>query len=85
MLECGVGVVRSAVATSGIAERGEHIWRLDEAKADELLSFTEVCPSITWAEAFATAGFAMGDGKIWRCASDCSELIRQATVLESGK
>ena len=55
-----------AVATSGTAERGDHIWRLGHTKEDDLVSFTVVGPSITWADAYATAGFAMGlAGTAW--------------------
>ncbi len=47
-----------AVATSGTAERGDHIWRLAD---HDLLSFTVVGPEITLADAYATIGFAMGE------------------------
>lgn len=47
-----------AVATSGTAERGEHIWRVTD---DALLSFTVVGPDIALADSYATIGFAMGD------------------------
>ena len=49
-----------AVATSGTAERGDHIWRIGEVHDAELASFSVVGPSITWADAYATAGFALG-------------------------
>ena len=51
-----------AVATSGTVERGEHIWRLGQAKDEVLASFSVIGPRITWADAYATAGFAMGLG-----------------------
>ena len=50
-----------AVATSGTAERGEHI--VDPLRATcpaELASVTVVGPSLTRADAYATAAFAMG-------------------------
>lgn len=47
-----------AVATSGTAERGEHIWRMTP---DALLSFTVIGPDIALADAYATIGFAMGE------------------------
>jgi thiamine biosynthesis lipoprotein len=54
-----------AVATSGTAERGDHIWRLD-AVSTGILSFTVVGPDIAEADAFATVGFAMGEsGMAW--------------------
>jgi thiamine biosynthesis lipoprotein len=54
-----------AVATSGTAERGDHIWRMD-AVSSGILSFTVVGPDITEADAFATVGFAMGEsGMEW--------------------
>ena len=47
-----------AVATSGSAERGDHIWRMAD---HDLLSFTVVGPEIALADAYATIGFAMGE------------------------
>jgi len=50
-----------AVATSGIGERGEHI--LDpftSRPAAELASVTVVGPSLTFADAYATAAFVLG-------------------------
>jgi thiamine biosynthesis lipoprotein len=50
-----------AVATSGAYERGEHIRTPHTGRAPrELLSLTVVGPSLTWADAYATAGFSMG-------------------------
>ena len=56
-----------AVATSGSYERGEHIVDPHTGAApDGLLSITVVGPSLTYADAFATAAFAMGrDGIAW--------------------
>src|SRR5690606_3411843 len=56
-----------AVATSGTAERGRHLWdgRTGE-RATGLASLTVTGPHLAWADAFATAGFAMGpDGVEW--------------------
>ena len=56
-----------AVATSGTAARGRHLWngRTDHP-ADSLASMTVVGPHLTWADAFATAAFVMGaDGVDW--------------------
>jgi FAD:protein FMN transferase len=55
-----------AVATSGTYERGDHIWRQADEAADAWLSLTVVGPSLTFADAYATAGFAMGrHGLAW--------------------
>ena len=56
-----------AVATSGIAARGRHVWdgRSGEA-VDAVASMSVVGPHLTWADAFATAAFVMGaDGVEW--------------------
>ncbi len=49
-----------AVATSGSAERGQHIWHR-RPSAKNLLSFTVTGPDIATADAYATIGFAMGE------------------------
>jgi thiamine biosynthesis lipoprotein len=50
-----------AVATSGLAERGRHILDPFTARpADELASATVVGPSLTFADAYATAAFVLG-------------------------
>jgi thiamine biosynthesis lipoprotein len=56
-----------AVATSGLYERGDHIRDpRTGAVPRELRSLTVVGPSLTWADAYATAAFAMGlDGLAW--------------------
>jgi thiamine biosynthesis lipoprotein len=56
-----------AIATSGLYERGAHIEDpLGRERARELKSLTVVGPSLTWADAYATAAFAMGlDGLAW--------------------
>lgn len=46
-----------AIATSGLAERGDHLW---SPHPHDLVSFTVTGPRLTWADAFATTGFAMG-------------------------
>lgn len=48
-----------AVATSGTAERGEHIWH--RRPFSKVLSFTVIGPEIATADAYATIGFAMGE------------------------
>ena len=56
-----------AVATSGAYERGDHILNPHTGEtAAGLLSLTVVGPSLTYADAYATAAFAMGrDGIAW--------------------
>ena len=52
-----------AVATSGSAERGDHVYDPHTgASATELASVTIVGPDLTYADAYATAAFAMGVG-----------------------
>lgn len=53
-----VEVVGGAVATSGTAQRGEHIWHRDQQS--QLRSFTVVGPDIALVDAYSTIGFAMG-------------------------
>lgn len=63
VVEVGADVPEAAVATSGPAERGCHI--LDpytgEPPAHALAAMTVVGSSLTVADAFATAAYAMGD------------------------
>lgn len=50
-----------AVATSGIGARGRHLW--DGRSGDTVAPFASLTvtgPSLTWADAFATAAFARG-------------------------
>jgi len=56
-----VSVSDAGVATSGSAERGEHVFDPHTgAPATDLLSVTIVGPGIAYADAYATAAFAMG-------------------------
>ncbi|MFF7332231.1 FAD:protein FMN transferase [Streptomyces sp. NPDC090306] len=57
-----------AVATSGTAERGEHIGdpRTGRPAVTDLASVTVVAPSLTWADCWATAAFAMGSRRARR-------------------
>ena len=56
-----------AVATSGTAERGLHLWDgRTGRRADALASVTVLGAHLTWADALATAAFALGrDGLDW--------------------
>ena len=57
-----VDAVNGAIATSGTAERGTHIWDPRSGKpATEFLSVTVTGPSLTWADAYATTVFVMGE------------------------
>jgi len=62
-----VEVSGEAVATSGTAARGRHLWDGRTGQpSDSLASMTVVGPHLTWADAFATAAFVMGrDGVDW--------------------
>ncbi|MFJ7966868.1 FAD:protein FMN transferase [Streptomyces sp. NPDC096324] len=56
------GADELAVATSGTAERGAHIVdpRTGKPAVTDLVAVTVVAPRLTWADAWATAAFAMG-------------------------
>jgi thiamine biosynthesis lipoprotein len=60
----GVSVTGGAIATSGTAERGRHLWSADGSDADTFASVTVLGPSLTWADAFATTACAMGTAGI---------------------
>ena len=50
-----------AVATSGTAERGVHIWDpRSGSPASHLVQVTVIGPSLTWADGYATAAMALG-------------------------
>lgn len=56
-----VPVANGAVATSGLAHRGEHIVDARSGVTPvEVASVTVVAPTLTWADIDATAAFAMG-------------------------
>lgn len=67
MLVGTVEVTDGAVATSGTAERGAHLWDPRTGQpACHFASVTVTGPSLTWADAFATTVFVMGeDGLRW--------------------
>jgi thiamine biosynthesis lipoprotein len=51
-----------AVATSGTGARGAHLWDgRSEAFLDRIASITVIGPHLMWADALATAAFALGD------------------------
>jgi thiamine biosynthesis lipoprotein len=56
-----VAVRDQAIATSGAYERGNHVIDPHSHRApDGVVSMTVVGPSLTWADAWATAAYAMG-------------------------
>nr|WP_232839284.1 FAD:protein FMN transferase [Streptomyces triticisoli] len=63
------GAEELAVATSGTAERGAHVVdpRTGRSAVTDLVAVTVVAPSLTWADCWATAAFAMGsrEGLAW--------------------
>ncbi|WP_406471820.1 FAD:protein FMN transferase [Streptomyces hirsutus] len=63
------GADELAVATSGTAERGDHIVdpRTGHSAVTDLVAVTVVAPRLTWADCWATAAFAMGsrEGLAW--------------------
>ncbi|MDQ0947911.1 thiamine biosynthesis lipoprotein [Streptomyces phaeochromogenes] len=70
-------ITDGAVATSGRYERGDHILDGRTGRpATGLLSLTVVAPSLTEADATATAAFAMGaDGIDWAAAREGCEVF----------
>jgi FAD:protein FMN transferase len=62
------GTGQLAVATSGTAERGTHIVdpRTGRSAVTDLVAVTVVSPRLTWADAWATAAFAMGSRQALR-------------------
>jgi thiamine biosynthesis lipoprotein len=66
-----------AVATSGSTERGHHIVNPRTGRpATALSSVTVAGPNLTWADAYATAAFAMGEQAFgWLCSLDQYESL----------
>ncbi|WP_320784323.1 FAD:protein FMN transferase [Streptomyces sp. CRN 30] len=62
------GTERLSVATSGTAERGAHVVdpRTGRSAVTDLVAVTVVAPRLTWADAWATAAFAMGSRQALR-------------------
>ncbi|MGR3939020.1 FAD:protein FMN transferase [Streptomyces sp. BRA346] len=73
-----------AVATSGTAERGAHVWDpYTSGPATALASLTLTGHSLTRTDAYATAAFAMGAGaRVWTEALDGFEALGIATTGE---
>jgi thiamine biosynthesis lipoprotein len=68
-LAATIEVGDGAVATSGTAERGYHVLNPYTGQpASAAASVTVVGPDLTWADAYATAAFAMGyEACAWLC------------------
>ncbi|GHE01433.1 FAD:protein FMN transferase [Streptomyces alanosinicus] len=82
---CAVlAVTDAAVATSGGYERGEHILDGRTGRpATGLLSLTVVAPTLTEADATATAAFALGaDGPAWAAARTGCEVFAIDTARQ---
>jgi thiamine biosynthesis lipoprotein len=80
-----ISITDEAVATSGTAERGTHVWRpSDRSPATELASVSIVGPDLGAADVYATAAFAMGmEAPRWiACLSDIDAYIIDATGHE---
>ena len=80
VLELGHG----AVATSGCYERGAHVVDPTTRRAPRgVLSVTVLGPDLTWADAYATAAFAMGRaGPAWTATLAGYEAM---TILDDGR
>lgn len=62
MIAGTIDIVSGGIATSGLSERGPHLW--DARSGEKAMSFSSVTvtgPSLTWADAFATTVFVMGE------------------------
>lgn len=76
-----VEMVSGAMATSGAAARGRHLW---DGRTGELIeplaSMTVTGPQLRWADALATAAFVMGiDGLSWVARHDGYHAIAVTT------
>jgi len=77
-LRLAVRAVDEAVATSGVAQRGQHVWRRDGTPAAGLASVTVVDGDLTRADVLATAALALGDA----ATSWLAERAPQAYVID---
>ena len=78
-----------AVATSATYERGQHLWDARTGRAAiGLTSVTVVADDLTWADALATAVFALGpDGVAWAAEHDDCHVLAWSTtgrIITSG-
>jgi thiamine biosynthesis lipoprotein len=81
-----LSVTDGAVATSGVYERGEHVWNPRTGKpARGLRSVTVTGPDLARADALATAGLAMGEAGIAWLADRIAEGYESAVVTDDGR
>lgn len=74
-----------AVATSGVAERGAHILNPHTGRpAQGLASLTVVGPSLSLADAYATAAFAMGPA-LARCWTESLDGYEAFAIASDGR
>jgi FAD:protein FMN transferase len=81
-----LNVTDGAVATSGIYERGDHVRNPRTGKpASGLRSVTVTGPDLALADAYATAGLAMGEAGISWLAGRAAEGYHSAVVTDDGR
>jgi thiamine biosynthesis lipoprotein len=72
-----------AVASSGTAERGEHIWNpKSNAWANELAQVTVVAKDLVTADVWATAIFAAGEQGLSLAQKHCAEYMFEALIVD---
>ena len=77
-------VADGAVATSGVAERGAHLWDpRHRCAATTLAQVTVIGPSLTWADGYATAAMAMGTDAYDWCADLAHRTGYQSLVVDA--
>ena len=75
-----------SVATSGVYERGKHVRNPRTGKAAEgLRSVTVVGPDLAMADAYATAGLAMGEAGLAWLAKRAADGYQSAVVTDDGR
>jgi thiamine biosynthesis lipoprotein len=76
-------VADGAVATSGLAERGVHLWNPRAGRpATALAQVTVIGPSLTWADGYATAAMALGPDAYDWAADLASRTGYQALIVD---
>ncbi len=74
-----LGAPRRAIATSGISERGEHVW----GRADDFAQVTVIADDIVTADVLATA--ILADGAAFRDTASTRWPVDLATVTRDGR
>lgn len=81
---CALRVADAAVATSGIGERGLHVWRRDGSPAQTLASVTVIAGDLIRADVLATAALAMGElAQPWLAGLGVDALLIDASGAET--